>query len=100
MISTPPEAFKRMCQNFGPDLAEFAPSINDLVEHALIGIDRNDARAIGSFLDELLNGKHSAEDIKKFWWSMPVTTVFHDGKDVINMLERIREAVARRPFTD
>lgn len=55
MVAAPPAEFKRMCQNFGPDLGAFVSSWEDLAQHALIGIDQADALVIRAFLDRLLS---------------------------------------------
>ena len=99
MIAAPPPEFKRMCQNFGPDLAEFVSSWEDLVQHALIGIDQAEARAIRNFLDQLLSAGLSDHDLKTFWWTMPVTAVFETGDQVRTLLTRIRETISKPPYT-
>lgn len=98
MRASAPPQFKQMCQNFGPNLSEFVSSWDDLVQHALIGINQSDARAIGPFVEELLEDQYSDEDLKEFWWTLPVTSAFHDGKDVREFLRRLREALSRPPY--
>lgn len=87
-----------MCQNFGPDLAEFVSSWEDLTLLALHNLDISEARALAPFVEELLGGRYSDEDLKKFWWTMPVTTVFDSGDDVRQLLNRILEALSRPPY--
>ncbi len=98
MLPTIPPEFKKIGLNFGPDLGELVSSWDDLVNLALNGIDRSDAAIIKPYLDELLSGKYATDDLKQLWWSMPVTTVFHDGTDVIVLLSKIREAISRPPY--
>lgn len=99
MIGAPPPEFKRMCQNLGPDLAEFVSSWDDVVQHALIGVDRADAMAIRNFLSQLLSAGLSDNDFKAFWWAIPVTTVFESGEQVRILLAGIYEAVSKPPYT-
>jgi hypothetical protein len=99
MIDNVPPPFKRMCQNFGPDLDEYIFSWEDMVQYAHNGIDHSDARAIRPFLDELLSGRYSDEELKDFWWTMPVTAVF-DARDMRPLLTRIREGLSRPPYSE
>jgi hypothetical protein len=95
-----PTEFKRMCRNFGPNLTDFVSSESELVQHALIGIDQSDSMAIRPFLDHLLSSQYSNDDLKEFWWTMPVTAVFSDGSEVRKFLMRLREALSRSPYAD
>jgi len=98
MIPEPPPIFKRMCWNFGPDLDDLVTSWDGLVLLALHNIEVHEARSIAPFIDELFDGRFSDEDVKEFWWTMPVTSAFHDGKDVREFLRRLREALSRPPY--
>jgi hypothetical protein len=88
-----------MCQNFGPDLADFVHSWEDLVQHALIGIDQTEARALRNFLDQLLCAASSDRDLENFWRTMPVTTVFESGAQVRTLLTRIHGTISKPPYT-
>lgn len=99
MLPTAPRVFKLMCQNFGPDLGNVASSWDEMVLLALHNLEISDARSLKPFLDELLSGRYGNDELKELWWSMPATTVFHDGKDVYELLCRVRSAVARPPYT-
>jgi hypothetical protein len=48
-----PSEFKKMCRNLVQGLEVETPE--ELVQHALVGIYREDAGAIRKFLDELLS---------------------------------------------
>lgn len=66
---------------------------------ALHHLEISDARGLKPFLDELLSGRYGDEELKELWWSMPTTTVFDDGKNVHELLNRIRDAISRPPYT-
>jgi len=100
MLPPIPDQFKKVCLNFGPDIEHFVSSWDDMVLLALNGIDQADAAAIKPFLDDLLSGPYTPEQFKELWWSTPATTVFHDGRDVIQLLTGMREAISRPPYTN
>lgn len=93
-----PPIFKRMCWNFGPDLDDLVTSWDDLVLLALHNLDVHEARTIAPYIDDLIGGRFNDEDLKEFWWTMPVTSAFNDGKDVREFLRRLREALSRPPY--
>ncbi len=100
MIPDTPPAFKRMCQNFGPDLAEIVSSWEDVTLLALHNLEISEARSLVPFIEGLLGGRYSDEDLREFWWSMPVTTVFDSGDDVRRLLSRVRDALLQPPYTE
>ena len=86
MVALPPAEF------------EFVSSWEDLVQHALIGMNQAEAHVIRAFLDSLLSAGLSDQDFKEFWWTMPVTTVFETGDQVRTLLARIRETISKPPY--
>ncbi|MCB1520571.1 MAG: hypothetical protein KDJ37_08345 [Hyphomicrobiaceae bacterium] len=100
MVPNTPLVFKRMCQNFGPDLGEFVSSWEDLSLLALHNLEISEARSLAPFIEDLLSGRYSDEDLKEFWWTMPVTTVFDSGNEVRRLLQQIREALTQPPYAE
>lgn len=98
MAPNAPPAFKSMCQNFGPDLGEIVSSWEDLSLLALHNLEISEARSLVPFIEELLSDRYSDEDLKEFWWTMPVTTVFDSGNDVRRLLQQIRETLSQPPY--
>lgn len=93
-----PDEFKKLCRSFGPDLSEFASTPDELVRHVLSGLSVGDAAVIRTFLESLLASERSDNDLVHLWWSMPVTTVFHDAADVRWILQRLRGILSDTPF--
>lgn len=98
MAPNAPPAFKHMCQNFGPDLGEIVSSWEDLSLLALHNLEISEARSLVPFIEELLSDRYSDEDLKEFWWTMPVTTVFDSGNDVRRLLQQIHETLSQPPY--
>lgn len=95
MTISAPEEFKKVCRNLGQDLDLVASSVEELMQVALLGIEPREHPAIRSFIDELLSGRYSDEQLKDIWWSMPADTVFYEGKAVVAFLTMLRAAVAK-----
>ena len=94
-----PDEFKKACRNLGQDLDLFVKSLDDLVYTALIGITATEATAIRSFLDQLLSDRYSPDQLKSIWWSTPADLVFHDSRDVVTFLTRLREVISKPPYS-
>lgn len=73
-----PNEFKKVCQNLVQGLEVSSPE--ELVQVSLIGIEVGDYPLIRAFLDELLSGRYSDDQLKEIWWSMPSDMVFHESK--------------------
>lgn len=95
-----PQEFKNACRNLGPHLEDLVTSLDDMVQVALIGVDAKDAAVIRRFLDDILDGRYTPDQMKDFWWSTPATTVFYDGRDVVTFLSRMREVLSQPPYTN
>jgi hypothetical protein len=54
-----PVEFKKACRNLVQGLSYEKPSLEHLVEIALIGIERHERPAITAFVDELLSGRYT-----------------------------------------
>jgi hypothetical protein len=95
-----PVSFRLMCRNFGPNLDEIVSSWDDMIVLALHNLDMAEAKSLAPFIEELLGSGYSDNDLKEFWWAMPVTAVFSDGSEVRQFLMRLREALSRSPYAE
>ena len=88
-----PAEFKKVCRNLVQGLEVSSPE--ELMQIALLGIEPHERPVIKAFIDQLLDGRYSDEQLKDIWWSMPADIVFYDGKDVVKFLSMLRDAVDR-----
>jgi hypothetical protein len=88
-----PDEFKKVCRNLVQGLE--VSSAQDLIQASLVGIEPHERPTIKAFLDELLGGRHSDDQLKEIWWSMPSDIVFHEGKDVVAFLSKLRDEVEK-----
>ena len=66
-----------------------------LTQVALLGIEPRERPAIKAFIDELLSGRYSDDQLKSIWWSMPSDIVFHEGQSVVVFLTMLRAEIAK-----
>jgi len=90
-----PEEFKKACRNLGQDLGYEKPTQELMAQIALIGIEHHERPAIKAFLDELLSGRYSAEQIEEFWWSTPADIYFHEPEHLLTFLRLLRSMVEK-----
>ncbi len=90
-----PEEFKKVCRNLlqGLDLVVSTPE--QLMQVALLGIEPQERPVIKAFVDELLSGRFTEDQLKEIWWSMPADIVFHEGKAVVTFLTMLRNEVSK-----
>jgi hypothetical protein len=88
-----PDEFKKVCRNLVQGLE--VSSAQDLIQASLIGIEPHERPSIKAFLDELLSGRYSDDQLKDIWWSMPSDIVFHEGKGVVAFLNLLRDEVEK-----
>ncbi len=73
-------------------------SINDLVAHALIGIDQNDAVVCKEFIGALLAQNLTAEQLVQFWSSTLSAIFFKDGETVRKLIEGLLARFEEKPY--
>jgi hypothetical protein len=71
----------------------------DLMQAALVGVEPHERPSIKAFLDELLSGRFSDDQLKEIWWSMPSDIVFHQGKGVVTFLSLLRDEIGKTAST-
>jgi hypothetical protein len=84
-----------VCRNLVQDLDLVASTADELMQVALLGIEPHERPAIKAFIDELLGGRYSEDQLKEIWWSMPADIVFYEGKAVVAFLTMLRTEVAK-----
>jgi hypothetical protein len=85
-----PEEFKKVCRNLVQGLDLVVSSREQLVQLAMLGIEPREHPAIKAFIDELLSGRYSDDELRDIWWSMPSDLVFYDGRSVVAFLTLLR----------
>lgn len=95
MNITAPEEFRKVCRNLVQDLDLVASTPQELMQVAMLGVEPQERPAIKAFLDELLSGRYSDDQLKEIWWSMPSDIVFHEGRGVVTFLKMLRDEIEK-----
>lgn len=95
MSVSAPEEFKKVCRNLLQDLDLVVSTQEELMQLALLGIEPHERPAITAFIDELLSGRYSDDELRSIWWSMPSDIVFHEGRGVVAFLTMLRNEIAK-----
>ena len=93
-----PMEFRRMARNITIGTMDMVSSISDMVDHALIGIDQNDAAVCRPFVKELLAMNLKAEELIQFWSSTPSAIYFKEGDTVRKFLVALLARIEMEPY--
>ena len=93
-----PIEFKRMARNITIGTMDMVSSIDDLVDHALIGIDQNDAALCRPFIKDLLTKNLTVEEFARFWSSTPSSIYFNEGESVRKFLVALLARIENEPY--
>jgi hypothetical protein len=88
-----PDEFKKVCGNLVQGLEVHSPQ--ELMQVALLGVEPRERPAIKAFLNELLSGRYTDDELKDIWRSMPADIVFYEGKAVVTFLTMLRDEAAK-----
>jgi hypothetical protein len=96
MAVQPPEAFIKLCQRFYQDVGDDHPTLDALATFGARGIPAPDRDVVAAYVDELLNGQMSGDELKAIWWSTPADVYFKDSEQLISFLKLIRAKLGAR----
>ena len=92
MIDTPKE-FAPVCKALLVDPMVVEELNVSLGEFAAAEVPPHDRPAVKRFVDRLLGGTYSAEELKGWFDALPVGFYFEDGAGVIRLLESLRASL-------
>lgn len=100
---TPPEMpveFKSLTGFFVPYSEEVYSSEEQMVDIAWSSLDEDEAKIVKAYLDELLCGKYSEEDLRNIWWKTESVIIpFNDEEgSCADFIEFIRSRYAHYPL--
>ena len=87
---TVPDEFKIVCRRIFQDAADVFPSIEEIIRFALEPLDDKQSQGLKAFLDELLNGRHDAEELQQIWWEGGADLYFPDAQHLLIFLRTMR----------
>lgn len=93
-----PTEFKVIARNVNSGIFEFVQSMDDLVTHALNGIDQHQAAVVRPFLKKVIEVNSTPEMLKEFWSSTPSGLYFIDGAAVGQFLAALLSRLEQEPY--
>lgn len=91
-------AFHQLCRGFHQDLSYDYFDLDEMIDHALLSVDYADMSSLKSFMDKLLDGSKSPEDLKMIWLSSPASITFSDGESIAKLLTMVRKRADTFPY--
>jgi hypothetical protein len=91
------DSVKNLFRGFHQDMFEVAHSAEEIAEQALGFLGPNDAPPVIAFLDDLLSGRYSDEEVQKIWHEMPADIYFDDARGTIKVLGLVRDLLKTHP---
>lgn len=88
---------KKLFRGFHQGIESCASNPEELAMCALGFLEPQDAEIVKAFLDDLLSGKFSPEQVQKIWQDSPADVYFLDAKDSVAVLRLVRDAIDRHP---
>ncbi|MEO8421062.1 MAG: hypothetical protein ABI457_07705 [Hyphomicrobium sp.] len=91
------ESVKNLFRGFHQDMFEHAQTAEEIAEESLGFLGPEDAPLVIAFLDELLSGAHSDQEVQKIWHEMPTDIYFDDPRGTIKVLGLVRDLLKTHP---
>jgi hypothetical protein len=89
--------FKQLCEGFHQDVHLDVKSLDELVLAAIAAVEPKNAKSLGQYLDKLLSGEHTPEQLQEMWFKSPADIYFEDGNALIKVLEHVRLTLQTHP---
>lgn len=96
--TTIPGEFLGLARNVNPESLEDSQSMDDLVMHALIGIDHHAAAVLRPFLANLLAGAREPGELVNFWATLPSGLLLKDDGTAERFLEKLLAKISEQPY--
>lgn len=89
---------KQLFRGFHQGMEYCASGPEDIAMNALGFLKPEHVHGVKVFLDELLSGRYSADQIQEVWHTTPADLYFHDPNDAVKVLELVRSFIDTHPF--
>lgn len=89
-----PKVFEIVCGRFIQDVELIVSSEDDLVSFVTEALERKERSDLKLYLDELLSGKYSDDELLSIWHSTSASIYFKDAADLRLILNKMRQKVS------
>lgn len=96
----PPDAFTWACRRFHEDIGILCPTFDSMAAFALQGVKPSEHKTLADYLDRLLSGEYTDDELKELWNNSGADVFIPDVKNLIALfteMERQLRGAARKP---
>jgi hypothetical protein len=87
---SPPDAFLWACRMFHEDIGILCPTFDGMAAFALRGVKPSEHKTLAEYLDRLLNGDYTDDELKELWNSSGADVFIPDVKNLKALLTEMR----------
>lgn len=91
------ESVKNLFRGFHQDMFEYAQTPEAIAEEALGFLGPEDAPSVIAYLDDLLSGRYSDDEIQAIWHKMPADIYFTEASGTVKVLSLVRDLLKTHP---
>jgi len=91
------ESVKNLFRGFHQDMFEYAQTPEAIAQEALGFLTLDDIPPVVAYLDDLLSGRYSDEEIQAIWHRMPADIYFTDARGAVKVLSLVRDLLKTHP---
>ena len=91
-----PDEFSDICGQFHADIHLHCQSIDEMVRFSLNLVDQERARVAHAFLDALLSGRYSEDELQEIWQQTPADIYFPKPEELVAVLTTMRTMLAEK----
>lgn len=88
--SSPPAAFFRLCRQFHVDIGVLCPTFELMAAFALQRVEETERATLVEYLDRLLSGDYTDEELEELWNSSGADVFIPDAKNLKALLAEMR----------
>jgi len=93
----PPTSFTKACRMFHADIALTHPTIEGMAIFAVGAVSKSERESLAEFLDRLLSGDYTSEELKDLWNNTGADVFIPDAKNLIAIFTVMREQLRDTP---
>jgi hypothetical protein len=86
----PPGPFIRACRQFHVNIGVLCPTFESMAAFALQGVGGSDRDMLAGYLDRLLSGDYTDDELKELWNSSGADVFIPDVKNLIALFTEMR----------
>jgi hypothetical protein len=86
----PPQSFTRVCRQFHVDIEVMCPTFEEMAKFALDGVEGEERQQLAEFLDHLLTGAYTPEELEELWNSSGADVFIPDVKNLTALFTAMR----------